>query len=162
MALEIERKFLVRGDSWRDARAGQQISQGYLASGPDAIVRVRRIGPRGFITVKGKGRGPVRSEYEYEVSARDADEMLESLCRHPLIKKTRFFHTIDDIHWVIDEYHESNAGLVVAEAELENPTQPLTLPSWAGPEITNDPRFGNSHLAYHPVSTWRTGSVLPG
>lgn len=156
MAIEIERRFLVVGDSWRDGRSGSFIRQGYLVrAGGTAVVRVRRLAGTAFITVKSRADGPSRLEFEYEVPVEDADEMLAKLCHHPIIEKTRFARFINGTSWVIDEYHGLNDGLVVAEAELSDPRAAIVLPPWVGRELTDDVRFGNSHLAFNPIGTWQ-------
>ena len=152
MPFEIERKFLVLGDSWRAAcrKPGQRFRQGYLMAGDDrpegATVRVRRVGPFGFLTVKGPGR-LVRAEFEYEIPAEEADSMLALLCRRPLLEKVRHEVEHDGLLWHIDEFDGPLAGLVLAEVELAAPDQEVVLPSWAGREVTGDMRFRNSALA---------------
>lgn len=155
MSIEIERRFLVVGDGWRDGEAGSHIRQGYLTrAGGEAVVRVRRLAAAAFITVKSRADGASRLEFEYEVPLADADEMLAKLCRHPIIEKTRFARRVAGTDWVIDEYQGLNAGLIVAEAELTDPRAIIVLPPWVGRELTDDVRFGNSHLAFSPIRTW--------
>jgi adenylate cyclase len=145
MPVEIERKFLVRGESWRGG-AAISIRQGYLAAGPSLSVRVRRAGAAAFITVKG-GAGLVRAEYEYAIPPADADEMLAQLCRHPLVEKQRHEVRFAGLDWVVDEFEGALAGLVLAEIELDDPEQPVPLPPWVGLEVTEDPRYLNANLA---------------
>lgn len=146
MKLEIERRFLVREGAWTASRPGEIIRQGYLAATLRATVRVRRIGQRGFLTIKGPRLGGVRAEFEYEIPAEEADAMLETLCPHPLIEKTR--HKVDHMGqvWDVDVFAGAHAGLVIAECELGHPDQPLALPDWVGAEITGDPRYRSSRL----------------
>jgi adenylate cyclase len=146
MPVEIERKFLVRDDSWRGLGRAVRIRQGYIAADESRSVRVRRAGDRAFLTVKG-GQGLVRSEYEYEIPADDADEMLDTLCGGPLIDKQR--HAIDfaGLEWVVDEFEGAHAGLVLAEVELDHADQIVELPRWIGREVTGDPRYLNASLA---------------
>jgi adenylate cyclase len=149
MPVEIERKFLVASDSWRGHALGQRYCQGYLSKG-DVTVRVRRAGPRAFLTIKGSGEGIVRPEFEYEIPVEEAEEMLK-LCRRPLIEKTRFEVMHDGLRWEIDEFAGENAGLVLAEVELEHPSQPVALPDWIGDEVTADQRYRNSQLVDAPM-----------
>ena len=90
MPQEIERKFLVRGDGWRDSGAGVPYRQGYLSTVAERTVRVRLIRDKGWLTIKGITVGATRAEYEYEIPADEASEMLDNLCERPLIEKTRF------------------------------------------------------------------------
>jgi adenylate cyclase len=126
MPVEIERKFLVASDSWREHASGQRYCQGYLSKG-DVTVRVRRAGPRAFLTIKGSGDGIVRPEFEYEIPVEEAEEMIK-LCRRPLIEKTRYEVLHEGVLWEVDEFEGENTGLVLAEVELEHPDQLLALP----------------------------------
>ena len=155
MPLEIERKFLVRNEGWRGSWRAQPIRQGYLSSADATTVRIRILGARAFLTVKGECGGAVRSEYEYEVPVAHGEEMLR-LCRRPPIEKLRHDIPIDGQLWQVDEFRGANAGLVMAEAELSDPRQPLALPPWIGLEVTEDVRYRNSYLARHPFASWRT------
>ena len=151
MPVEIERKFLVRSDGWRErCDGGQRFCQGYLSRSGEATVRIRRAGPRAFITVKGTG-GMARAEYEYEIPVEHPEAMLAELCRPPLIEKTRHEVEHAGLVWHVDEFAGDNEGLVLAEVELERPDQPVELPAWIGREVTDDPTYRNSNLARHPV-----------
>jgi adenylate cyclase len=149
MPVEIERKFLVAKDSWRGHAPGQRYCQGYLSRG-DVTVRVRRAGPCAFLTIKGSGEGIVRPEFEYEIPVEEAKELFK-LCRQPLIEKTRFEVVHDGLLWEIDEFAGKNTGLVLAEVELEHPSQPVALPEWVGEEVTSDQRYRNSQLIDAPM-----------
>ena len=151
MPLEIERKFLVANDEWRPGSLGRHFSQGYLARGHGVTVRVRRAGQRAYLTIKGKADGISRTEFEYEVPLEDADAMLKDLCEGPLINKTRFEVLHKGVTWVVDEFLGENQGLIIAEVELDHPEQLIDKPSWAGEEVTHDPRFRNSHLVDQPL-----------
>ncbi len=146
MPLEIERKFLVANEGWRGLGHVIPIRQGYLASSEALSVRVRQAGPRAFLTVKG-GKGIVRAEYEYEIPLDEATEMLDRLCRPPLIEKRRHVLDLDGIEWVVDEFDGALAGLVLAEVELDSAEQQVALPDWLGREVTDDPRYLNASLA---------------
>lgn len=154
MAREIERKFLVLGALWRPADAGQTIRQGYLVSSAELSVRVRTCGAQAFLTVKGPKQGMVRHEYEYPITRADADEMLESLCIKPLIEKTRYTQLHAGREWVVDVFTGANAGLVLAEIELESEEAEFARPAWAGEEVTDDVRYLNANLALKPFSRW--------
>jgi adenylate cyclase len=162
MAIEIERKFLVNGNSWRRGATGQRIRQGYICSFPDRAVRVRIDGDRAFLTIKAAQNGASRYEYEYEIPMRDATEMLERLCERPLIEKMRHHLTVDGREWVVDEFEGENAGLMVAEVELEKEGQAIALPDWAGAEVTDEPRYLNVNLVRHPYRLWSSDERGPG
>ena len=155
MATEIERKFLVNGDSWRDAVLSQErIMQGYLANNQNATVRVRVKGEQAFLTIKGAARGISRSEYEYPIPVSDAEAMLAELAVSPPIDKVRYRVRHGDQVWDLDVFAGDNAGLVMAELELEHEDQPFDLPDWAGTEVSGDPRNYNVNLARHPYKHW--------
>ncbi len=154
MAKEIERKFLVVGDQWRSLAEAVQYRQGYLSTVKERTVRVRTVGMKGFLTVKGITRGATRSEFEYEVPFADAGLMLDELCERPLIEKIRSRIPLGGVVWEIDEFFGENRGLVVAEVELTHEGQALELPRWVGEEVTGDPRYFNSNLVRNPYSRW--------
>ncbi len=154
--LEIERKFLVKSDDFKEQAFTQnRIAQGYLSSVPERTVRVRVKGERGFITIKGIGQqgGMSRFEWENEIPLGEALELLK-LCEKGKIEKTRFEvksgkHTIE-----IDEFYGENEGLVMAEIELESETESFEKPDWLGEEVTNDPRYYNAYLSKNPFKYW--------
>jgi adenylate cyclase len=152
VALEIERKFLLRGDAWRQAE-GVHICQGYLNRDPQRTVRVRIAGARAWITIKGPSAGATRAEFEYAIPMDDAKQLL-GLCEPPLVEKYRHVVQYRGFAWEVDEFLGDNLGLVVAEIELESADQPLDLPDWVGAEVTDDPRYFNNNLSRHPYSTW--------
>jgi len=154
MATEIERKFLVRDDSWRVGAEGTVYRQGYLSTELERNVRVRLIGERGLLTVKGRASGVSRLEFEYEIPFADASKLLDELCLEPLIEKTRFKVQHAGLLWEIDEFAGDNVGLVVAEVELESEDQAIDLPAWIDREVSDDPRYFNSNLVTNPFSTW--------
>src|SRR5258708_22548245 len=152
MAKEIERKFLGRDNTWRGQGGGKRYRQGYLSIVKERTVRVRTTGDKGFITIKGESVGATRSEYEYEIPLADANEMLDRLCERPLIEKTRYRVSHEGLALEIDEFEGDNRGLIIAEVELTDETQSVTLPCWSGQEVTGDPRYFNANLAAHPFS----------
>jgi adenylate cyclase len=154
MAKEIEHKFLVTSDAWRaSARAGVPYVQGYLSTEPGRTVRVRLAGDRGFLTVKGKTSGATRDEFEYEVPKADAEQMLEMCDR--LVAKTRYVVPHEGHDWEIDVFEGANAGLIVAEIELDREGEAFARPPWAGEDVTADGRYANASLAKEPYSTWK-------
>lgn len=147
MPLEIERKFLVRDDSWRAAAdAGQRLCQGYLAQSAESSVRVRLAGDRAWITVKGTNPGLARPEFEYAIPVADAEAML-AMCPQPLVTKTRYRVPYAGLIWEVDVFAGHAAGLVMAEVELSSADQPVTLPPWAGREVSDDPAYRNAAIA---------------
>ena len=154
MAQEIERKFLITGEAWRELATGTAYRQGYLSTVKERTVRVRTIDDKGFLTIKGITVGATRAEYEYEIPASEANEMLDDLCEQPIIEKNRYKVPLDDLIWEIDEFNGVNAGLIVAEVELVSEDQEFTKPEWIGEEVSNDPRYFNSNLIANPYTTW--------
>jgi adenylate cyclase len=154
MAKEIERKFLVKGDAWKSAAEGTVYRQGYLSSVKERVVRVRTIEDKGFLTIKGITKGVSRSEFEYEISVGDANAMLDHICEKPLIEKKRYKIPFGGLVFEVDEFFGENAGLVVAEVELEDEAQKPDLPDWIGAEVSGDPRYFNSNLILHPFKNW--------
>ena len=158
MSLEIERKFLLKGEGWRALGAGVPYRQGYLSTVPGRSVRVRLVRDKGFLTIKGIAVGVTRAEYEYEIPAAEAGEMLDNLCERPLIEKTRYRVEHHGLTWEIDEFDGDNAGLIVAEVELEKEDQAIVLPDWIGKEVTGDPRYYNASLIASPYTQWSVSS----
>jgi len=154
MPVEIERKFLVKGERWRTLGKGRRYRQGYLCTVPARTVRVRLAGDEGFITIKGESSGAQRAEYEYMIPADDAEAMLTDLCERPLIDKTRYRIEYQGLVWEVDEFDGENRGLVIAEVELDTADQRVDLPDWVGAEVTEDPRYYNASLVAHPFSKW--------
>jgi len=153
MGVEIERKFLLRGDAWRSMGQPVLLRQGYLSSHKERVVRVRIEGERGVMTIKGRNVGAVRGEWEYEIPLADATELL-LLCEQPLIEKYRRRIEHAGHVWEVDEFLGVNAGLVVAEIELGSEEEQFELPQWIGAEVTSDVRYLNSSLIKHPYSAW--------
>jgi CYTH domain-containing protein len=152
MKQEIERKFLVTGDGWRAAAGeGSLCCQGYLSSGEGATVRVRLLGKKAFLTIKGPTQGISRPEMEYEIPVPDAEYMIENLCGGRMISKVRYILNYSGLRWEIDEFHGRHQGLVLAEIELEREDQPFGKPDWLGQEVSHDPLYRNSALARNPI-----------
>lgn len=154
MGVEIERKFLVSGQTWKTGATGVRYRQGYLASGGGITVRVRVGGNAGYITVKGRTEGISRPEYEYAIPAKDADEMIDTLCAG-VVEKVRYeVAASDGMIWEVDEFLAENEGLIVAEIELDSETQSFTRPAWVADEVTGDKRYYNAYLAKYPYRSW--------
>jgi CYTH domain-containing protein len=154
MSTEIERKFLITGDAWRDVGTSTVFRQGYLSTIKERTVRVRAAGDQGSITIKGITIGATRTEFEYPIPLADANAMLDELCERPIIEKTRHVVEVDGTIWEIDEFAGLNEGLIVAEVELDSVDQGFTRPEWIGDEVTDDPRYFNANLISHPYSEW--------
>ncbi len=153
MGTEIERKFLVTSDSWRQG-IGIPVRQGYINLDERRSVRVRTTPVGAYLTIKGTSRGALRSEFEYEIPVKDADELLESICVKPIIEKTRFTVAYHGLIWEIDEFLGQNQGLVIAEVELDREDQEFEKPPWIGKEVTGDPRYYNVNLVVKPYAAW--------
>ena len=155
MAKEIERKFLVRDESFKLFSTGVLYRQGYLNRDKERTVRIRVAGDQAYITMKGVTNGFERLEFEYAISMDDANEMLEKLCIKPLIEKFRY-HLMTEGHlWEVDEFIGDNKGLIVAEVELKSSEETVVLPQWVGREVTGDLRYYNSNLVINPFKEWR-------
>jgi adenylate cyclase len=154
MGQEIERKFLVVGDAWRELGRAVVIRQGYLSTVKERTVRIRTVDSRGFLTIKGVTRGISRLEFEYDIPLEEANQMLDELCERPLIEKTRRKIDIDGLVWEVDEFAGVNQGLILAEVELASPDQKITLPDWIGADVSDDPRYYNANLVANPFSRW--------
>jgi CYTH domain-containing protein len=154
MPTEIERKFLVNGTSWKRGATGKLYRQGYLVAEKERTVRVRVVGEEGFLTIKGPSKGIARAEYEYRIPPREAAEMLDTLCLQPLIEKYRYRIEHSGLVWEVDEFLGENQGLTLAEVELADEHQRISLPDWAGADVSHDPRYFNANLFRHPFSKW--------
>ncbi len=155
MAVEIERKFRLANDAWRaEVRASTLLRQGYLANTARASVRVRLDGRHGWLSVKAMRAGTTREEYEVQIAEADAREMLERLCEGIPIEKWRHIVEHGGRKWEIDEFLAENAGLVIAELELESEDAPFERPAWLGLEVTHDERYYNVRLSERPFRHW--------
>ena len=155
MPVEIERKFLVAGNGWRQA-APRRLLQCYLNRDKHRTVRVRIDGEHAFLTVKGITTGATRAEFEYDIPVADAHRLL-ALRDGAAIEKLRHVVCFAGMRWEVDEFLGDNAGLVVAELELQAESQSFARPPWLGEEVTHDPRYFNSNLAALPYVAWAAG-----
>lgn len=145
MAHEIEHKYLVIDDSYRDMSVGiHHIKQGYLSRVPERVVRIRLLDDRGFLTVKGKNDGDIRLEFEYEIPAEDARQLL-TLCEGRIIDKTRYIVPFKGFTWEVDCF-AGDDGLIVAEIELPSSDTAYPLPPFIGRNVTGQARYYNSNL----------------
>lgn len=165
MAIEIERKFLMNGEAWRElVTHSEPMAQGYLA-GAEAMqagftqcsVRVRISGDEAWINVKSNTKGIARDEYEYPIPVDDATKMLNDLCGDK-VEKIRHHVMMDGAHFEIDEFQGANAGLILAEVELPSVDASHPTPDWLGVEVSEEGRYYNINLASNPYSTWHDKS----
>ena len=155
MSLEIERKFLVTGHFKEYSVKSYRIAQGYLANGGKNTVRIRIRDHEGFITIKGPScdNGLSRFEWEKRIPFEEASQLLE-LSVTPVIDKTRYLVPFKGHIWEVDEFYGDNAGLTVAEIELQDGNEPFDIPDWAGEEVTPDRRYSNLSLTLNPYKNW--------
>lgn len=158
MHMEIERKFLVKGDFRNQTYNSTHIRQGYIASGNGRTVRVRIRDDKGYLTIKGpSGReGLSRYEFEQEIALSDAEDLM-LLCEPGIIDKHRHLVKSPDGRHIfeVDEFHGENEGLVMAEVELADENEPFAKPDFIAREVTGDRRFYNSHLRKNPFRLWK-------
>jgi len=156
MGIEIERKFLVDEKKWgRVAKPpGTFYRQGYLVNEKTRTIRVRVSDKLGFLTIKGTTSGISRKEFEYEIPAKEAIELLDSFASSE-IEKTRYCINIDDKTWEVDVFSGDNAGLIVAEIELQHEGEVFTPPDWIAAEVSHDERYYNSNLSLNPFKNWK-------
>ncbi|MBO9635857.1 MAG: CYTH domain-containing protein [Chitinophagaceae bacterium] len=158
MGKEIERKFLVNKEAWQkmEKPAGQYYRQGYLTNEPHKTIRVRLADEAGYLTIKGISEGATRLEYEYAIPINDARELLDNFSGSEL-SKIRYKIPFDNKIWEVDEFLGDNAGLLVAEIELQSEDEPFEIPDWVAGEVTGDEKYYNSNLTIHPYCQWNNG-----
>lgn len=163
MGTEIERKYLVHHAQWQSHKQhllrqfpdlGQRYCQGYIPTANDTTARLRIAGKRGYLTLKSKVVGYTRAEYEYEIPAADAREMLDNFCNKPLVEKYRYRFEEAGSIWEVDEFIGENEGLIIAEVELDREDRQIELPDWIDRQV-NDKKYFNSYLSQHPYSQWQ-------
>lgn len=162
MGIEIERKFLLKDQRWRDeiVTAPENFVQGYFQRSPGGpTVRIRIADQKGIITIKGRphdSSGIGRSEFEYFIPLTDAENMLAEFCGSRVVKKLRYrFQAGNGMFWEIDEYLDLNAGLFTAEIELPSPDTDFFRPAWLGKEVSGDPSYSNGSLSVNPFTLWK-------
>lgn len=156
MALEIERKFLVKKGIWNNlsSEKGEFYKQGYISTEPSKTIRVRLTESNAFLTIKGSSQGFSRMEFEYVIPQEDAKQLLENFCSN-IISKTRYKIVYHNHLWEVDVFLEDNEGLIVAEIELTSENEHFELPPWVGDEVTIDERYYNSYLSQNPFKNWK-------
>lgn len=153
MPVEIERKFLVANDDWKQAVDSETVmEQGYLG-GDQCSIRVRLEGEQARLNIKSLTRGIRRTEFEYPIDFADAKQMLRDFASNT-VSKTRHYVQHGSHRWEIDVFAGANSGLVVAEIELDGEQESFQKPGWLGKEVSHDPRFLNVSLARHPYQDW--------
>jgi len=152
---EIERKFLVKGDFRPFVSKSIRIVQAYLSSLPERTVRVRIMGDKGFLTIKGISNesGASRFEFEKEITVGEATELL-SICEPGVIDKVRHWIKAEPYVFEVDVFQGENEGLTVAEIELPDESAVFYKPEWLGEEVTGDKRYYNSVLMKKPYTKW--------
>lgn len=154
MGVEIERKFLIKGEYKSLATSSSHIIQGYICRDSGRTVRIRIRDRKAYITIKGPALdGISRFEWEKEIEMADAEELI-LLSIGPVIDKTRYLVPFEGHTFEVDEFHGDNEGLTVAEVELSDPDEPFSRPSWLGEEVTGQKRYYNSCLTRSPFNTW--------
>jgi len=154
MGIEIERKFLVANDDWKQrVTRSAQMSQGYLGTTGKASVRVRVAGEQAWINIKSANPGMTRMEFEYSVPAAEGREMLDLSQQVPL-EKTRYWVQEGSHTWEVDVFSGANQGLLTAELELRSEQEKFDIPSWLGREVTSEICYYNNQLARHPFGLW--------
>lgn len=155
--IEIERKFLVNSFGYRAvARSRTEMVQGFLSTDPERIVRIRQMGEKAWLTIKGisGSGGTTRSEWEYEIPYKEARELLELSVTLP-IRKVRYEVAVGSHIFEVDEFLDENEGLVLAEVELGHVAEQFERPSWLGQEVTGKPEYYNSQLSIKPFRSWK-------
>ena len=159
MAIEIERKFLVKSDAWRKGVVSRTLmKQGYLGGGA-STVRVRQTDTAAFLTIKGKANGIARTEFEYEIPVADAQTMLSDMTVGSIVEKIRYIVPAENgLVWEIDEYLNANAPLFTAEIELPDADTAFELPDWLGEDVSENKNYTNRSLSKAPYSSWVNGA----
>ena len=163
MPVEIERKFLLRNDSWRQSAVSCSLlcqAYAHFQENPHLTFRIRLADDQAFLTLKGPVSGCSRREFEYPIPQQDAKTILKEFCEGGHIEKYRYRIPAGNRVWEIDEFLGKNAGLIMAEIELETPDEPFERPDWLGREVTGEVRFYNSHLLEYPYQKWKDEEKL--
>ena len=154
MGTEIERKFKVTSNEYKQLSAPLYCKQGYLNTQKDPIVRVRIMDGNAYLTLKGKNEGISRLEFDYQIPLTDGENLLSNFCSTTLIEKNRYIITIENTVWEVDEFLGENLGLVIAEVELLSDNIHFSKPKWIGIEVSHDPKYYNYKLVEYPYSKW--------
>lgn len=159
MAKEIERKFLIDLEKIGSLEDGTVMKQGYITTKDKTVVRVRLVGEKAYLTLKGENTGISRIEFEYEIPVIDAQEIMTELCNGPVVEKTRYLVVNYGHAWEVDIFHGDNDGLVVAEIELGSEAEKFELPHWVTEEVSGDAKYYNSSLLDKPFKNWTLTST---
>ncbi len=159
MGIEIERKFLLKNDDWKQLVTQTYIiKQGYLQSGLDpsqqSSVRIRISNKQANINIKSVDLAMVRQEFEYDIPLQDAEQMLKTLCGDLMVTKTRYHVPYASHLWEVAVFDGANTGLQMAEIELSHIDETFDIPEWIGDEVTEDNRYYNIYLLKHPYNVW--------
>ncbi len=165
MAQEIEHKYLVTSECFKELGQGTLYRQGYIPTRNGMTVRVRIAGKQGFVTFKDHAVNLTRHEFEYPIPEADAIQMLDLLCEKPQVEKTRYVipnvkaqlpdgTPIEGLFWEVDVFHGDNEGLILAEIEIPCEEAQFEIPDWIGVEVSHDRRYRNNALAKHPYKDW--------
>lgn len=154
MGIEIERKYLVDAEKWNEVEKplGVQYRQGYISTNPLKTIRVRITPSHGYLTIKGPNAGASRTEFEYEIPVKDAEELLSQFAETEL-SKTRFTLEFGGKTWEVDEFSGENSGLLIAEIELESEDETYPIPDWIKEDVTGQEKYYNSNLTLRPIQT---------
>lgn len=155
MALEIERKFLVNQEKWKTVAPQKSvlIKQAYLSTDPEKTIRVRIKADQGYITIKGLTQGISRQEFEYEIPLLDAQQLIQDFTTKK-IEKIRHYILFEGKTWEVDVFEGDNAGLIIAEIELQSEDEAYAKPNWLEEEVTHELKYANSNLITHPYKNW--------
>jgi len=154
MAIEIERKFLVKRIPEDKIKYSHNIKQGYVVSDKQKVIRIRKKTNDFFITIKGNKTGISRFEFEYKIPENDANQLFENFCNEGIIEKTRHYIEHKGHTWELDVFHGENEGLIVAEIELKSEEETFSLPEWVDQEVTDQDKYYNMNLIAKPFKNW--------
>ena len=154
MAKEIERKFIVDPAKLPGNLSGIDYQQGYISINDSGVTRIRIINDKAVLTIKSKTVEISRDEFEYDIPYKDALRLI-NLSQGEVIHKTRSVIEYENKTWEVDEFHDKNKGLWLAEIELTDEQEDFIKPNWAMEEVSKDKKYYNSYLCLHPYSTWK-------
>ena len=154
MAIEIERKFLIKHIPLDRVKYSHHIKQGYIVNDSQKVIRVRKKENQYYLTIKGNTIGISRSEFEYAIPKNDAENLFDQFCLSGIIEKTRHYVENNNHLWEIDEFHGRNDGLIIAEIELDSEDEVFEIPNWIDQEVTSEEKYYNMNLLKNPYITW--------